>query len=94
MKRKKIKFCITSYGSDSKKNFYKNIKKTLNENFTEKDLLASLTTIPAKFIKEEKNLGSLEKGKIATLFISSGDALDVKSNNVTCGIINGEFIRD
>jgi len=86
LKRKKIKFCITSYGSDSKKSFYKNIKKTLNENFTEKDLLASLTTIPAKFIKEEKNLGSLEKGKIANFLI-------VSDNIFQNGIIEENWIQ-
>ena len=54
--------------------------------------ISSISLNTAKILDIDKYVGSIEKGKIATLFISSGDALDVKSNNVTCGIINGEFI--
>lgn len=54
--------------------------------------ISSISLNTAKILNIDKYVGSIEKGKIATLFISSGDALDVKSNNITCGIINGEFI--
>ena len=37
-------------------------------------------------------LGSLAVGKHATLFVSSGDALDIKSNNVVLAYINGRKI--
>ena len=35
--------------------------------------------------------GSLEVGKSATLFISKGPALDMKSNQVTCLVFNGHI---
>ena len=34
-------------------------------------------------------MGTLEVGKDATLFISEGDALDMKTNNVTWAFIQG-----
>lgn len=36
--------------------------------------------------------GSLEAGKSATLFLSTGDALDMRSNNVVRAYIDGRGI--
>jgi len=36
--------------------------------------------------------GSLEKGKSATLFISAGDALDMRTNQVEHAFIDGRSI--
>ena len=36
--------------------------------------------------------GTLEKGKSATFFISSGDALDMKTNNVVAAFIDGKEV--
>ena len=40
----------------------------------------------------DKDYGSLEVGKSATLFISDGDALDQLTNNVTEAFIDGRQI--
>ncbi len=37
--------------------------------------------------------GSIEKGKSATLFISSGDALDMRGNQLTLALIDGLFMN-
>ncbi len=37
--------------------------------------------------------GSLETGKDATLFISDGDALDMRTNRVTAAFIQGREIN-
>ncbi|MEJ6617561.1 MAG: amidohydrolase, partial [Crocinitomicaceae bacterium] len=39
-----------------------------------------------------ENYGSLEKGKSATLFVSDGNALDMRTNNLFLGMIDGKFI--
>ena len=36
--------------------------------------------------------GSIERGKDATLFISTGDALDIMTNNLTHAFIQGKNI--
>ena len=47
----------------------------------------------AKILGIDKNYGSLEPEKSATLFISTGDVLDPKTNNVIRAWINGESVN-
>jgi len=46
----------------------------------------------AKVLGIEDNYGSLEIGKSATLFISNGDALDMRTNDLTHAFIDGREI--
>ncbi len=59
---------------------------------SEDDAVKGLTIGPAKIFGIDKNYGSLEVGKSATLFVSKGDALDSKSNNVVHAFIDGREI--
>lgn len=54
--------------------------------------LQSITLNLAKMLGIDKDYGSLEVGKSATLFISDGDALDQLTNNVTEAFIDGRQI--
>ena len=54
--------------------------------------VASVTLNAAKILGIEDQLGSLEKGKEATLFISSGDAFDMTTNKIELAFINGRKI--
>jgi len=53
------------------------------------DALSLITLNTAKILGIDSTAGSLESGKDATLFISTGDALDMKSNNVIAAFIQG-----
>jgi imidazolonepropionase-like amidohydrolase len=53
----------------------------------------SLTLSTAKILGIDERVGSLEKGKDATLFVSSGDALDMRGNDVTHAFIQGRMIE-
>ncbi|MBI1766788.1 MAG: amidohydrolase family protein, partial [Bacteroidetes bacterium] len=55
--------------------------------------LASVTLNTAKILGIDSKVGSLEEGKDATLFISTGDALDMKSNNVELAFIRGKKLN-
>ncbi len=55
--------------------------------------ITMLTLNPAKILGIDTQIGSLEVGKDATLFISSGDALDMRTNNVENAFINGREIN-
>ena len=57
---------------------------------TKEEALSSITLNTAKILGIDSRVGSLEVGKDATLFISSGDALDVKTNNVEWAFIRGK----
>jgi len=55
--------------------------------------LSTITLNTAKVLGIDKTAGSLEIGKDATLFISAGDALDMKTNNVEKAFIQGRDIN-
>lgn len=55
--------------------------------------LQSITINLAKMLGIDKNYGTLEVDKSATLFISEGDALDQLTNNVTEAFIDGRKIN-
>tara|TARA_B100002052_G_scaffold12690_2_gene10208 strand:- start:9657 stop:10952 length:1296 start_codon:yes stop_codon:yes gene_type:complete len=52
----------------------------------------SITLNTAKILGIDNILGSIESGKNATFFISSGDALDMRTNNIEQAFINGVSI--
>lgn len=55
--------------------------------------VSALTLNTAKILGIEASCGSLETGKDATLFISEGDALDMRTCNVTAAFIQGREIN-
>ena len=57
---------------------------------TKEEALKMITLTNAKFLGIEKNYGTLETGKSATLFISEGDVLDMRTSRLTNIYINGE----
>ena len=54
--------------------------------------LQLITLNSAKILGIDKEYGSLESGKSATLFISDGDALDMKTNKIIKAFIDGRAI--
>lgn len=54
--------------------------------------LAMITLNTAKILGIDNKVGSLENGKMATLFVSEGDALDMRSNQVSLAFINGKML--
>lgn len=57
---------------------------------TKEEAVSSVTLNAAKILGIDARVGSLELGKDATLFISSGDALDMRTNNVEWAFIRGK----
>ena len=56
------------------------------------EALALITLNTAKILGIDANYGSLEKGKSATLFISDGNALDMRGNVLTRAFIDGRNV--
>ncbi|MGC3960404.1 MAG: amidohydrolase family protein, partial [Verrucomicrobiota bacterium] len=72
LRQQKLDIALTTYSLVDKKMFRKNVKTALERGLTETDALAALTTIPAKLCGVEKQLGTIEPGKIANLTIVDG----------------------
>lgn len=56
------------------------------------EALQLITLNTARILGIDDNYGSLEKGKSATLFISEGDALDMRTNRLSHAFIDGRKI--
>jgi imidazolonepropionase-like amidohydrolase len=60
---------------------------------TKEEALTAITLSTAQILGIDNRVGSLEVGKDATLFISTGDALDMRTNNVEMAFIQGKSIE-
>ena len=56
------------------------------------EAIAALTLNTAKMLGIDQELGSLEVGKEATFFVSKGDALDMRGNDVQFAFIQGQAV--
>ena len=59
---------------------------------SDEEALALISLNPAKILGIDDNYGSLEKGKSATLFISEGNPLDMRTNQLLKAYIDGREI--
>ncbi len=65
---------------------------TVAHGLTKEQALQLITQNPAKILGIDAMYGTLETGKSATLFISEGDALDMRTNLLTEAFIDGRRI--
>ena len=56
---------------------------------SEEEALRAITLDAARVLGIDQRYGSLSIGKSATIFVSSGNALDMRTNNVTHAFIDG-----
>lgn len=56
------------------------------------EALKMITSNTAKILGIDNRTGTLEAGKDATLFVSEGDAFDIRTNNLTNAYISGKAI--
>ena len=56
------------------------------------EAISLLTVNPAVILGIDKELGTLEVGKRATLFLSKGDALDMRTNILSNAFIDGRAL--
>lgn len=60
---------------------------------TKEQALQSITLNSAKILGIDKLVGSIEVGKIASIIVSDGDVLDMKTNNIVLAYINGRQLK-
>jgi imidazolonepropionase-like amidohydrolase len=65
-----IPFAFTTFGLKDKKDFLKQLQKAVAYGLSEADALKALTIFPAQIAGMDKDLGSLEKGKIASFMVT------------------------
>ncbi|MGB3607041.1 amidohydrolase family protein [Psychroserpens sp.] len=65
---------------------------TVAHGLTKEQALQLITQNTAKILGIDNNYGTLEVGKSATLFVSEGDALDMRTNQLTHAFIDGRSL--
>jgi imidazolonepropionase-like amidohydrolase len=90
-----VKFCLQNSGrmeTMNSRNLPFLAGSAMAYGLTEEEAINSVTLSAAEILGVNKITGSVEVGKKATLFVSDGNALEMKTNNVSLGMINGSFI--
>jgi imidazolonepropionase-like amidohydrolase len=72
LRRKGREIALTTFGLNDLKQFRPNLRLALDRGFSETDALAALTTVPAKLCGAERQLGTIETGKLANLTVVVG----------------------
>jgi imidazolonepropionase-like amidohydrolase len=87
-----VKFCLAVEGSWQVRNLPFMAGTAAAYGLSKEEALQCITKNTAEILGIDNTTGTLEMGKDATLFISDGDALDMKGNNVTYAFIQGREI--
>ena len=86
-----VLYCLSLYGSWQQRNLMFMAGTTAAHGITSEQALMSITGNTAKILGLN-NYGTLETGKQASIIISSGDVLDMKTQQITMAFIDGRQI--
>ncbi len=87
-----VKYCIGLGGSWQVRNLPFLAGNTVPYGVKKEEALRSITLNTAEILGISARVGSLEVGKDATFFISIGDALDMRSNQLTTAFVQGRAL--
>ena len=76
LSKNNITFSISCFGQEDSDDFIKNLRHIVKKGLSKKEALASLTTIPARQIKAEKMIGTIQQEKYANFIICSKDIFE------------------
>ncbi|MFN5292268.1 MAG: amidohydrolase family protein, partial [Flavobacteriia bacterium] len=95
LKAQGIPFCIQNDGdmqAMNTRNLPFQAGTTMAYGLTEEEALKAISLSVCQIMGIDKDYGTLEVGKKATLFVSKGPALDMKTNQVTTILVDGKFV--
>ncbi len=71
-----IDFALTADGLTAGSDFWKNLRQAIRHGLSEEAALRALTDTPARLVKAEDQLGSLQPGRLANFIITSDNLFD------------------
>lgn len=89
----KVQFAFSDDGGWQQRNLPFQAGTAVAFGLSDEDAIRSLTLVPATMLGVHNQYGSIEVGKSATLFVSMGNALDVRSNVLTHAFIDGKAVE-
>jgi len=95
LKAGEVKFCIQNEGDMEAMNA-RNIPflagTAMAYGLSQEDAVSAISLWSCEIMGIDKTYGSIEKGKSATLFVSEGNALDMMTNQMILGLVDGKLI--
>ena len=88
-----VQVAISFDGSWNARNLPFDAGTAVTYGLTKEEALQCITSVPAKILGIDDRTGTLARGKDANLFISTGDALDMRTNHVEEAFIQGRSIN-
>jgi imidazolonepropionase-like amidohydrolase len=85
--------CLASFGTWQQRNLPFECGTTAAYGLNKEEALALITSNAATILGIADRVGTLEVGKDATLFVSEGDALDMRTNNLEHAFIRGRKLQ-
>lgn len=90
-----VKFCLNNSGDMEQMGtrnlpFYAGTAVAYGLEYEE--AVASITSSAAEILGVDNVLGTIEEGKDATIIVSQGDALDMRTNKLTVALVQGRFM--
>jgi imidazolonepropionase-like amidohydrolase len=92
LKEAGVLFCLSDEGSWRQRNLPFQAGQAVGHGLDPEAAVQAVTLDAARILGIDRTTGSIEKGKDATLFISQGDALDMRSSVVEMAFIQGREI--
>jgi imidazolonepropionase-like amidohydrolase len=89
-----LEVALTTYGLSDKKKFRSNLRLAMDRGFPETNAVAALTTIPARLCGVDKQLGTIEPGKLAYLTVVTGTSYFDPQAKVREVWIDGRIYRN
>lgn len=71
-----VSLALTSNGLEKRGEFRAHVARAVEEGLPEPVALAAVTTVPARLLGLEKQVGTIERGKVASFTVSDGDLFD------------------
>ncbi len=93
LQEKGVLFTFSDEGAWRQRNLSFEAGQAVGFGLPKEAAVSAITLNAAKILGIDATCGSLETGKDATLFISEGDALDMRSCRVTAAFIQGREIN-
>jgi N-acetylglucosamine-6-phosphate deacetylase len=83
-----VKISLTTHGLEKRGDFFGQLRKAIKRGLSRDQALRALTINPAELLGVDRQLGSIEIGKIANLVVADGDLFD--QGNVLTTWISGK----
>lgn len=89
---KEVPFALTAQGNKNASEFWSNVQKMMEAGLKSDAALAALTTIPASWLGMEKEVGTLERGKLACFTIYDANPFEEKATVLENWIQGNQYI--